>query len=160
MGDKIRLLLVDDEVKFLNSLARRLEIRGFDVFRAENGLEAIEAARNTAFDLAILDLKMSKMRGDEVLKILKDEHEELEVLILTGHGSMDFAVECTKLGAFCYLPKPYELEKLLHAMKEAYAARLKKKYSSDEKLLQKIEQYNNESSPLDILKNLCHLDNL
>ena len=74
---------------------------------------------------------MPGMDGQELLEILKKEHKYLEVIILTGHGSLESAVECTKLGAFGYLPKPYELEDLLEVLKDAYHTRLKKKFEQD-----------------------------
>ncbi|HDS00424.1 MAG TPA: response regulator, partial [candidate division Zixibacteria bacterium] len=120
MGDKIKLLICDDEVKFLDSIAERLELRGFDVTKATSGREAVEAARTGGFDLAILDLKMPGMNGIEVLEVLKKEHKYLEVIILTGHGSIDSAVESTKLGAFSYLSKPYDLDDLLKSLRDAY----------------------------------------
>src|SRR4030043_1487675 len=132
MTEKIKLLIVDDEVKFLDSIAKRLEIRDFNVTKATNGQEAIDAAKAGKFDLALLDLKMPGMDGKHVLEILKKEHKFLEVIILTGHGSLDSAVECTKLGAFGYLPKPYELEKLLELLRQAYETRLRKKFEHDQ----------------------------
>ncbi|MFH1742661.1 MAG: response regulator [bacterium] len=152
MSEKIRILLVDDEVKFLNSLARRLEMRGFEVFRAENGQEAVEIAQKNRLDLALLDLKMSGMHGRDVLKSLKKEQEELEVIILTGYGSIQFAEECAELGAFCFLPKPYELEDLLRVMKDAYKTRLKKAYAPNQKRIEEIEKLDDGSSALEILK--------
>ena len=113
MEQKIKLLIVDDEVQFLDSIAQRLEMRGFDVTKAYSGKEALEAAEQGKFDLALLDLKMPEMSGKEVLEILKKEHKFIEVIMLTGHGSVDSAVECTKLGAFSYLSKPYDLDNLL-----------------------------------------------
>lgn len=159
MSDKIKLLIVDDEVQFLESIARRLEMRDFDVTKASNGREAVEAARTDKFDLALLDLKMPGMDGKQVLEILKSEHKYLEVIILTGHGSMDSAVECTKLGAFSYLPKPYELENLLDILKQAYEARLKKKFESDRSRMDKILDMATGSSALSILRELRKLDN-
>jgi len=159
MSDKIKLLIVDDEVQFLESIARRLEMRDFDVTKASTGKEAVEAARTDKFDLALLDLKMPGMDGKQVLEILKSEHKYLEVIILTGHGSMDSAVECTKLGAFSYLPKPYELENLLDILKQAYEARLKKKFESDRSRMDKILDMATGSSALSILRELRKLDN-
>jgi len=158
MPDKIRLLIVDDEVKFLDSIAQRLELRGFDVTKALDGKTAVEAARNMKFDLALLDLKMPGMDGREVLEILKSEHKFLEVIILTGHGSMESAVECTKLGAFGYLPKPYELDDLLNVLKQAYEERLKKKFKSDQDRYEKIMKLATGSSALGILRELRKLD--
>jgi DNA-binding NtrC family response regulator len=158
MDGKIRLLIVDDEIQFLESIAKRLELRDFDVTRASNGMQAVEAARQGKFDLALLDLKMPGMDGKQVLEILKKEHKYLEVIILTGHGSVDSAVECTKLGAFGYLPKPYELEKLLDTLKEAYHTRMRKKFQADQDRAAKIAELATGSSPLAILRELRKLD--
>jgi DNA-binding NtrC family response regulator len=158
MDGKIKLLIVDDEVQFLESIAKRLELRDFDVTKASNGMQAVEAARQGKFDLALLDLKMPGMDGKQVLEILKKEHKYLEVIILTGHGSVDSAVECTKLGAFGYLPKPYELEKLLETLKEAYSARMRKKFQADQDRASKIAELATGSSPLAILRELRKLD--
>lgn len=158
MADQIKLLIVDDEVKFLDSIARRLGMRDFDVTKATNGAEALEAARNACFDLALLDLKMPGLNGQQVLRILKEEHKYLEVIILTGHGSVDSAVECTKLGAFGYLPKPYKLEELLEVLKQAYEARMKKKFERDAERMEKITQLATGSSALGILRELRRLD--
>jgi DNA-binding NtrC family response regulator len=158
MADKIKLLIVDDEVQFLNALARRLELRDFHVTRATNGAEAVQAARSDKFDLALLDLKMPGMDGKEVLQLLKKEHKYLEVIILTGHGSLDSAVECTKLGAFGYLPKPYELDHLIKILKEAYEERLKKKFQTNASALEEIMRIATGDSPLGIMRRLRELD--
>lgn len=158
MTGQIKVLIVDDEVKFLDSIAQRLEMRGLEVTKATNGLEAVHIARSRKFDLALLDLKMPGMDGRQVLGILKQEHKFIEVIILTGHGSLESAVECTKLGAYGYLPKPYELDQLLEILKEAYEARLKKKFESDQTRLGKIMQLATGSSPLSILRSLREID--
>ena len=158
MSDKIRLLIVDDEVKFVDSIAQRLEMRGLDVSRAYSGKEAIEKARKGKFDLALLDLKMPEMDGRKVLEILKGEHKFLEIIILTGHGSMDSAVECTKLGAYGYLPKPYELDDLLDVLKNAYQERLRKKFEKNQARLDQIMSFATGASPLAILRKLRELD--
>ncbi len=159
MVESIQLLIVDDEVQFLEAIAKRLEIRGFLVTKATNGEEAIAIAQTQKFDLALLDLKMPGMNGKQVLELLKKEHKFLEVIILTGHGSLDSAVECTKLGAFGYLPKPYELEHLIEILKDAYQIRLQKKFEADEKRMEKIMQVAIGESPLGILRKLRELDN-
>lgn len=158
MAENINLLIVDDEVKFLDSIAKRLEMRGLDVTKATNGKDAVETARTKKFDLALLDLKMPGMDGSEVLKILKDEHKFIEIIILTGHGSLESAVECTKLGAYGYLPKPYEFEALLDILKEAYAARMKKKFETDQTRLQKIMDVAQGGTALGVLRALKELD--
>jgi len=158
MSKKIKLLIVDDEVKFLESIAKRLELRDFDVTKATNGQEAVEATHKDKFDLALLDLKMPGMNGKEVLEILKNEHKYLEVIILTGHGSMDSAVECTKLGAFSYLPKPYELEKLIETLQKAYEARMKKKFESDQARMEKLAKLAGGTSALGIMRAMREMD--
>jgi DNA-binding NtrC family response regulator len=146
------LLIVDDEVQFLDSIARRLEMRAFDVTKASSGKAALEAAEKGDFDLALLDLRMPGMDGSEVLRILKQSHKFIEVIMLTGHGSVDSAVECTKLGAFSYLSKPYEMEKLLEVLRDAYETRLKKKFSVDPERLEEIARITREFTPEALLQ--------
>jgi DNA-binding NtrC family response regulator len=158
MDHVIKLLLVDDESRFLDAIAHRLRKRGFEVHTATNGPDAIALARHEKFDLALLDLKMPEMDGSQVLKVLKQEHRFLEAVILTGHGSLESAVELTKLGAFGYLPKPYELDKLIEVLKEAYESRLKKKFASDQEKMDRIMELATGESPLGILRKLKDLD--
>lgn len=152
--NKIRLLMVDDEIAFLESMAKRLEIRDFEVRTASCGADAIELVRREQFDLALLDLKMPGMDGKKVLEILKQEDKYIEVVILTGHGSVDSAVDCTKLGAFGYLPKPYEIDKLLDTLQSAYLARMEKKFQANQKLMDRIAELASGSSALSILREL------
>jgi DNA-binding NtrC family response regulator len=158
MADKIKILIVDDEKEFLESIAQRLELRDFEVTKASNGQEAIEAARKGRFDLALLDLKMPGIGGKQVLEVLRKEHKFLEVIIITGHGSIESAVDCVKTGAFGYLPKPYELEKLLDILKQAYESRLKKKFEFDQERMNKIAEVASGASPLGVLRELRNLD--
>lgn len=158
MSEKIKLLIVDDEVKFLNSIAQRLELRDFDVTKATNGKEALEAAKKQKYDIALLDLKMPGMDGKEVLAVLKRDHKYIEVIMLTGHGSLESAVECTKLGAYGYLPKPYEFDKLIEILKDAYQERMKKKFEKDTKRIEEISRIATGNSPLAILREMRKLD--
>jgi DNA-binding NtrC family response regulator len=158
MSQKIKLLIVDDEVQFLDSIARRLELRDFDVTKACNGQQAVEVARRAQFDLALLDLKMPGLDGKQVLETLKREHKYLEIIILTGHGSLDSAVECAKLGAYNYLPKPYELDQLLEVLRAAYQARLTRKFDTDKARMEKLRQLAVGQSALGILRALRELD--
>ena len=158
MDEKIRLLIVDDEVAFLDSIAKRLELRDFEVARATNGKDALEAADQQKFDLALVDLKMPGMDGRELLARLKASHKYLEVIILTGHGSLESAVECTKLGAYGYLPKPYELEQLIELLKEAYQVRMEKKFERDQQRMELIRQIAIGDSALGIMRRLRNLD--
>ena len=155
---KIKLLIVDDEEDFLNSLAKRLGKRDFDITTATEGELAVKAAKKSEFDVAILDMKMPGMDGMELLRILKKKHTFLEVVILTGYGGIDSAVEATKLGAHSYLEKPYDFEKLLEVLKDAYETRLRKKFEHDKKRMEEIEMLSMGSSPMGILKSLIRVD--
>ena len=121
--DPIRLLIVDDEVGFVNILTKRLSRRNMEVTSAYTGTEAIQTLRKQDFDVAVLDLKMEEMDGIEVLKIFKKMDPKMVVIMLTGHGSEQAAREGIEFGAFDYLTKPCELEELLAKIREAYQER-------------------------------------
>lgn len=156
--NKIKLLMVDDEVKFLESISKRLVLKNFDVTTAVNGKEAIESAEKGFFDVAVVDFQMPGMDGTQVLRTLKEKHKYLEIIMLTGHATVDSAVECTKLGAFKYLEKPYDFENLVEAIQEAYEARLKKKFEHNQKRMEDIQKLSISSSPLGLLRALARLD--
>ena len=157
--NKINILLVDDEVKFLKAISERLTLKGFNVTAATNGEEAIEAANEGhRFDVAVLDLQMPGIDGAQVLKILKEKHKFLEIIMLTGHATVVSAVECTKLGAFMFLEKPYDFDKLVEALKEAYQSRMQKKFESNQKRMEAIQKLSMQQSPLGLLKELARLD--
>ncbi len=156
--NKIKLLLVDDEIDFLQAIAERLALKDFDVIVASNGREAIAVAEKDLFDVAVVDFKMPGMDGTQILKVLKERHKYLEIIMLTGYATIDSAVECTKLGAFKYLEKPYDFEKLVEVIKEAYEARLKKKFEHNKKHMEKIQKLSLRESPLGLLRALAHLD--
>jgi DNA-binding NtrC family response regulator len=161
MNDKekqIKLLIVDDDEKFLKTIAERLGLKDFDVTTASEGNQALKAAKKGKFDVAILDLKMPGMDGMEVLQSLKKKHKFLEVIMLTGFSSIDSAVEATKLGAFGYLEKPYKFEKLMEVLQEAYETRLRKKFEHDKKRMDEIEVLAMGSSPMGILRSLMRID--
>ncbi len=121
--DPIRLLIVDDEVGFVNILAKRLSRRNMEVTSTYTGTEAIQILRKQDFDVAVLDLKMEEMDGIEVLKIFKKMDPKMVVIMLTGHGSEQAAREGIEFGAFDYLTKPCELKELLAKIREAYQER-------------------------------------
>ena len=151
--------MVDDEVKFLESISKRLVLKNFDVTKAVTGKEAIESAEKGFFDVAVVDFQMPGMDGAEVLRVLKKKHKYLEIIMLTGHATVDSAVECTKLGAFKYLEKPYDLEKLVEVIKEAYEARLNKKFEHNQKRIEEIQKLSIGGSPLGLLRAMARLDN-
>jgi DNA-binding NtrC family response regulator len=156
--NKIKILLVDDEVKFLKAISERLSLKGFEVTTAPNGDDAVRAAQKGGFDVAVVDLQMPGTDGSQVLKILKQNHRFIEIIMLTGHATVDSAVECTRLGAFKYLEKPYDFEKLVDALKEAYHARLQKKFESNRKRMDAIQKLSMHQSPLGLLRSMAQLD--
>jgi DNA-binding response OmpR family regulator len=117
--EKIRVLLVDDEIPFADVVAKRLGKRGMAVTPVYTGTEAIRTIRKLDFDVAVLDLKMEDMDGIEVLKIFKKAYPEMAVIMLTGHGSEQAAKDGLANGAFDYLTKPCELEDLVKKIHEA-----------------------------------------
>ena len=156
--DKINLLIVDDEEQFLTSITKRLELRDFKVIAVTRGDKAVEAARNHPIDIALVDLKMPGMDGEQTLDALKKEHEWMEVVILTGHGSIDSAVKLTKSGAYSYLQKPCEMEKLIEVLTEAYKKRVMNKTKIRKERIEEILEMSDKSSPLAILRRLKELD--
>ena len=158
MPDKIKLLVVDDEKQFLETISKRLSMRDFDVTPVSSGEEAIEAARKQEFEIALVDLKMPGMGGEEVLEILKREHKFMEVVILTGYGTIDSAVRCTKAGVYGYLEKPCELETLLNVLREAYQRRVRNKLKFKDEKLKEIISEVAPGSPLEILRKLKEMD--
>lgn len=156
--DKINLLIVDDEEQFLESISKRLAVRDFNVIAVNRGDKALEAARNNPVDIALVDLKMPGMSGEATLDALKKEHQYLEVVVLTGHGSFDSAVECTKGGAYHYLQKPCEMEKLLDVLKDAYKKRIMNKMKIREERMEELLKHATGESALTILRELKELE--
>jgi len=153
-----KLLLIDDEPDIVRVLSMSLKVDGYDVKTATSGPEGLAAYSEEMPEIVITDIKMPGMDGSQVLRELKEKHRFLEAVILTGHGSLDSAVELTKLGAFNYLPKPYELEKLIEVLQSAYEHRLKAKFAADDRKLQEIMRISTSESPLGILRRLQQLD--
>lgn len=121
-SEPIRLLLVDDEIGYLEVLSKRLTRRGYKVTTASSGTEAIRALRQWEFDIAVVDLKMEDMDGIEVLKVFKKMDPSLRVVMLTGHGSERAAREGISHGAFDYLIKPVGLTRLVETITAALAS--------------------------------------
>jgi DNA-binding NtrC family response regulator len=114
------LLVVDDDPEFRDTLLSRFVRQGFAVQAAANGLEALELAQRRSFDVAIFDMMMPEMNGLELLKRFKESHAECEVILLTGQGSIESAVEAMKLGAYDYLQKPFPLKELEEVAVKAF----------------------------------------
>ena len=114
-----RVLLVDDEEAFVQTLGKRLTARGLRVDTAASGEEAVEKAKQKEFDVVVLDLAMPGIDGIETLKQLLAIDANLQILLLTGHGSIEKAVEATKQGAVNFMQKPANLPELLQQIQEA-----------------------------------------
>ena len=116
----LRLLLVDDEKEFVQTLSERLKLRQFPSEIAYNGEQALTLTDQDDTEVMILDLKMPGIDGFEVLKKIKQTKPDIEVIILTGHGSEQDKQRCMELGAFAYLEKPADIDILTATMKQAY----------------------------------------
>lgn len=127
-----KILLVDDEVVFTNNMSKLLANRGYRVTAVNSGDAAIHAMEEDDFDVVVLDLKMPGMDGITTLKEIKKLGLFTETLILTGHGSIDSALEAIKLGAYDYLTKPCEINDLVTKIEGAW----EKKDESQQKDIQ------------------------
>lgn len=119
MPNDIKLLLVDDEMGFVDVLGKRLSKRGMAVTAAYSGTEAIQILRRQDFDVAVLDLKLEDMDGIEILRIFKKLDPAMPVIMLTGHGSEQAAREGMASGAYDYLTKPSDLQELVAKINQA-----------------------------------------
>jgi DNA-binding NtrC family response regulator len=115
-----KILLVDDEVVFTTNMGKLLTNRGYKVTAANSGDAAIQALEKENYDVVVLDLKMPGMDGLSTLKEIKKLGLFTETLILTGHGSIDTALEAIKLGAYDYLTKPCEIDDLVGKIEGAW----------------------------------------
>jgi DNA-binding NtrC family response regulator len=128
-----KVLLVDDEVPFVETITKRLTKRKLDVISAHGGQEALdELAKTSDVEVVILDVKMPGMDGIEALKHIKGKFPLVEVIMLTGHATVESAIEGMKLGAFDYLMKPCDIDTLIAKVQEAAA----KKRQHEEKIIE------------------------
>lgn len=115
-----KVLLIDDEDKFREPLAKRLKLRGYETVELNSGENAIKAIRRDEdIDVVVLDRRMPGMSGEQVLSEIKRYRPELQVIMLTGHGTMNSAMETGRLDAYAYLEKPCEFEKLVEILEAA-----------------------------------------
>lgn len=118
---KTRVLVVDDEEQFVEALSERLAIRNYEITTSLNGEDALEKIRQYNFDVVILDVAMPGADGIDVLREIKKIKPLTEVIMLTGHGTMETAIEGMKRGAFDFLMKPCDTEELDTKIKRAFA---------------------------------------
>jgi DNA-binding NtrC family response regulator len=119
-----KVLLVDDEKEFLDVLGERMKLRGMEVKTTSSALTALDALEKESFDVIILDLMMPEMDGLEALKRIKKNRPELQVILLTGHGSIEKGVEAMRLGAMDFVEKPADLETLSAKIEKARARKM------------------------------------
>ena len=119
-----KVLLVDDEKDFTDTLSERLQIRDLEVYTASSGQEALELAEQHRFDTVILDLQMPGMDGIETLKKLLAADADLQVIVLTGHGTISKSVEAMKVGATEFYEKPVDIQVLSEKIGKAAVQRL------------------------------------
>ncbi|MBW1709031.1 MAG: response regulator [Deltaproteobacteria bacterium] len=126
-----KILLVDDEIEFLETLMKRIKKRAVDVTGVSSGEKALEEIEKNPYDVVVLDVKMPGMDGIETLREIKRRYPLIEVIMLTGHASVEVAVQGMELGAFDYLMKPMDIDELLYKLEDAY----KKKTLHEQKIL-------------------------
>ncbi len=128
-----KLLLVDDEKGFLDTITKRLKKRELEVKAVYSGEDAlVELKKNSAIEVVVLDVKMPGMDGIETLVEIKQRFPLMEVIMLTGHATVETEIDGKKLGAFDYLMKPCDIDVLISKVKEA----IEKKKQHDEKIME------------------------
>ncbi len=118
-----KILLVDDEEEFLNTLAKRLQHRSFQVETATSGEIALSTLENYQADVVLLDVRMPGMGGIETLSAIKSKYPLVEVIIFTGYADTKTAIGVMELGAFDYLVKPIPIDELIYKLQDAYKKR-------------------------------------
>jgi len=121
---KPRVLLVDDEEELVQTLSERLTLRDYDVSTAQSGQDAVDKLKGYNFDVVILDVAMPGMDGIEALREIKKIKPLTEVIMLTGHATVESAIEGMRLGAFDFLMKPCETEELATKINRAHERKI------------------------------------
>ncbi len=131
--ENLSVLIVDDEVEFLETLVKRLRRRKLEVNGVTGGEIALQTLLEGPTDIVVLDVKMPGMSGLETLREIKKLYPLIEVIMLTGHANMEVAMEGMDLGAFDYLMKPIDIDELLYKIQDAYKRKcLTEKSGSEE----------------------------
>jgi len=122
MSEKV--LLVDDEKEFVEVLSERMKNRGMNVSTSLSAKEALKKIDQESFDAVVLDLMMPEMDGIEVLRIIKEKRPEMQIILLTGHGTIEKGIEAMKLGAMDFIEKPADITVLSEKIKKAQAQKM------------------------------------
>lgn len=136
MADKI--LLIDDEVDFVETLAERMRSRDMDVSTSTSAIEALEKIDKESFDAIVLDLQMPGMDGLEALKKIKAKNPKLQVILLTGQATVEKSIQAMKLGALDLLEKPADIEMLTEKIKQASTEKMSLDTKEHEDKIKKI----------------------
>ena len=145
--EAMKIMLVDDEERFLSTTQKLLTKKGIDAVTAASGAEALETLNHRYIHVVILDVKMPGMDGNETLKEIKRRFPLVEVIMLTGHATVESAIDGLKSGATDYLMKPTEIDDLIAKAREAFRKRL----ALEEKILM-AQSRKYMKSPREILK--------
>ncbi|WP_462270148.1 response regulator [Desulfobacter sp.] len=119
-----KVLIIDDEQDFTQALAERMTTRGMTVSTSSSAIEGLKNVEEHSFDVVVLDLQMPEMDGIETLKVLKKKKPELQVILLTGHATVEKGIEAMKLGAMDLLEKPADMTTLTEKIKKAQAQKM------------------------------------
>jgi len=145
--EKMKLLLVDDEPRYLETTQKLIERKGYEVWTAPSGEKALEIMAAHNIHVVVLDVKMPGMDGNETLKYIKEMYPLTEVIMLTGHATVDSAIDGLKSGAWDYLMKPADVEQIIEKAELAFQKRM----NQEEKIRSaQAKQY--LKSPREILK--------
>ena len=136
MSEKV--LLVDDEKDFVEALGERMRVRGMDVSTSVSPKEALKKIEEESYDVVVLDLLMPEMDGIEVLKTIKEKKPEIQIILLTGHGSIEKGVEAMKFGAMDFIEKPADLIILTEKIRKAQAKKMVLVEKQSEKKIREI----------------------
>ena len=149
---KLKMMLVDDEERFLQTTSKLLSKKGYDVVTASSGTEALEKLISQNTHVVILDVKMPGMDGNATLKEIKKLYPMVEVIMLTGHATVESAIDGLKSGAIDYLMKPADIEEIIEKAEDAF-----EKIQSLEEKIRVAQTRRFMKSPREILKNSGNL---
>ncbi|MDR9417434.1 sigma-54-dependent transcriptional regulator [Gracilimonas sp.] len=152
---KAHILVTDDEKSIRNALQEILEFEDYEVSTVDGGQAALDFLAENDIDLMFLDIKMQGMDGLETLKAIREKGYDFPVIMISGHGTIEIAVEATKMGAYDFLEKPPDLNRLLIAVRNALSQKsLEKENKQIKKKLPKIQEIIGESKAIEEIKNL------
>ncbi len=146
MIDKHRILIIDDDANLRKTLSDILRAKGYEALSVKDGTEGLSVPKKVSVNLVLIDLQLPDISGLEVLERIKADHPSIEAIILTGHATLDSAIEATNRGAFSYLQKPYEIDQLMLHIRRAI-----EKQATEEKVIRhsiKLEKINLELKSL------------